>query len=66
MECFDLSFGIVVRCILVSMGLPGEQDDESDLEDGDGSEGDDDEDAESADEEGALLIPARADRSPVC
>ena len=45
------------------MTLPGEQDDESDLEDGDGSDGDDDEDAESVDEEGAQLVPARADRS---
>ena len=58
---------IVVKYMLISIGLPGEQDDESDLEDGDGSDGDDDdEDAESVDEEGAQLIPARADRLQVC
>ncbi len=62
----DLSLKDVLKSMLNSMGLPGQQDDESDLEDGDGSDGDDDEDAESADEEGAQLIPARADRLPVC
>ena len=58
----DLSLKALVKFLCISIALPGKQDDESDLEDGDGSDGDDDEDAESADEEGAQLIPARADR----